>query len=418
MISLTDIHKVAPAEYSTLFDQEKIYLLVGCLGGLGRGLTQWMLSRGARHFVFLGRSGSDKPAARDLIQKIQRNGARAIVVKGDVSKASDVIKFVESGLSLGKRIGGVVQASMGLQESLFSNMTSEAWQTAILPKFKGTWNLHSAVESLDLDFFLIFSSVSGSVGTATESNYCAANAFLDSFTRWRQANGKPASSIGLGNIAEVGYLHENPEIEALLNRRGIKPLTEKEFLHIVDFALGGASCQLVQSQHDPHISSLILTGLESVRVQELMEQGFEVTHNAIDDPRASVLSIGFESHKLPKESHKSEAVEGAEPSVEWLKDVPDDMKQTFKSVADAPSLSSAILHLIQKRFSNLMLIPVERIDADKTLARYGVDSMIASEFRSWFWGSFRIDVPFLDLLGSGKSLKALAWFIADEIKAM
>ena len=136
-----------------------------------------------------------------------------------------MIKFVESGLSLGKRIGGAVQASMGLQECLFSNMTSEAWQAAILPKFKGTWNLHSAVEGIDLDFFLIFSSVSGSVGTATESNYCAANAFLDSFTRWRRATGKPASSIGLGNIAEVGYLHENPEIEALLNRCGIQPLT-------------------------------------------------------------------------------------------------------------------------------------------------------------------------------------------------
>lgn len=418
MISLTDIYKVAPAEYSTLFDQEKVYLLVGCLGGLGRSLTQWMLSRGARHFVFLGRSGSDKPEASVLIQKIQRNGASSIVFKGDVSKASDVIKFVEAGLSLGKRIGGVVQASMGLQEALFSNMTSEAWQAAILPKFKGTWNLHSAVEGLDLEFFLIFSSVSGSVGTATESNYCAANAFLDSFTRWRRAMGKPATSIGLGNIAEVGYLHENPEIEALLNRRGIKPLTQKEFLHIVDFALGGAGCQLTQSQNDSYISSLILTGLESVRVQELMEQGFEVTHNVIDDPRASVLSTGFEAHKLPQKSHKHEATESAEPSVEWLKDVPGDMKQTFKSVANASSLVSAILHLIQKRFSNLMLIPVERIDADRTLARYGVDSMIASEFRSWFWGSFRTDVPFLDLLGSGKSLKALAEFIAREIKAM
>lgn len=186
----------------------------------------------------------------------------------------------------------------------------------------------------------------------------------------------------------------------------------------MDFALGGASCQLTQSQHDPYISSLILTGLESVRVQELIEQGFEVTHNVIDDPRASILSLGFESHKLPKESHKREVIENAEPIVEWLKDVPAEMKQTLKIVADATSLSSAILRLIQKRFSNLMLIPVERIDADRTLARYGVDSMIASEFRSWFWGSFRVDVPFLGLLGSGKSLKALAEFIAGEIETV
>ncbi|KAF5867859.1 putative polyketide synthase protein [Botrytis fragariae] len=411
---------VAPAEYSTVFDQENIYLLVGCLGGLGRSLTKWMLSRGARHFVFLGRSGSDKPEATKLIQTIRANGASAIVLKGDVSKASDVIKFVEAGRSSGKRIGGLVQASMGLKESIFSKMTGEAWQEAVLPKVKGTWNLQSAIEDLDLDFFLIFSSVSGSIGTATESNYCAANAFLDSFTRRCRANGKPATSIGLGNIAEVGYLHENPEIEALLNRRGIQPLTQKEFLHIVDFALGGAATTLIHSQNDPHMSSLILTGLESARVQELMEQGFEVTHNVIDDPRASVLSIGFELHKLSQGSRNldREAIESTESSVEWLNHVPADIKMAFKSVTEAPSLPSAILQLIQKRFSNLMLLPVERVDTDRTLAMYGVDSMIASEFRSWFWVTFRIDVPFFDLLGSGKSLKALADFVAAEMTAL
>nr|APX43998.1 polyketide synthase [Pestalotiopsis microspora] len=419
VISLKDENssiQVKPAEYSTSFDPEKTYLLVGCLGGLGKSLTRWMSSRGARNFVFLGRSGCDQPAAQALVHRMQQDGATVIIVKGDVSNTSDVERFVGAGLSLGKPLGGVVQASMGLQESLFSGMTSGAWQAAIQPKVQGTWNLHTAVEGHDLDFFLLFSSVSGSVGTATESNYCAANAFLDSFTRWRRASGRPAASIGLGNIAEVGYLHENPEIEALLLRRGIQSLTEKEFLHVVDFALGGAGCQLIQSQYDPHISSHILTGLESVRVQELSEQGFEVTHNVIDDPRASVLAAGFKLHKRGPESNKPNVVEDDKLEVAWLNAIPAEVKKTFKSVADAPSLASAVLRLVEKRFSNLMLLPGDRIDADQPLAMYGVDSMIASEFRSWFWGSFRVDVPFLHLLGSGKSLKVLSNFIQTKLE--
>ncbi len=54
----------------------------------------------------------------------------------------------------------------------------------------GAWNLHRALEEHGhdegLDFFLLTSSVSGSVGTATESNHYAANAFLDAFARWRR----------------------------------------------------------------------------------------------------------------------------------------------------------------------------------------------------------------------------------------
>ncbi len=85
-------------------------------------------------------------------------------------------------------------------------------------------------KAANLDLFLLTSSVSGTVDTATESNYCSANGFLDAFARWRRSRGQPCVSVGLGMISEVGYLHENLEIEALLLRRGIQPLNEDEFL--------------------------------------------------------------------------------------------------------------------------------------------------------------------------------------------
>ncbi|KAK3174425.1 hypothetical protein OEA41_001671 [Lepraria neglecta] len=81
--------------------------------------------------------------------------------------------------------------------------------------------------------------ISGSVGTATESNCCATNAFLDAFARDRHSLGKPATSIGFGIISKIGYLHENPDIEALLLRKGIQPLNEEDFLQILDLSLGG-----------------------------------------------------------------------------------------------------------------------------------------------------------------------------------
>lgn len=108
---------VQPLKHTARFHADKSYIMIGCLGGLGRTLSRWMLQRGARNFVFLGRSGLGKPAARSLVQDLESSGAKCEVVKGDVCNAQDVAAVVDAAEG---DIGGVVQAAMGLNVSLFS----------------------------------------------------------------------------------------------------------------------------------------------------------------------------------------------------------------------------------------------------------------------------------------------------------
>ncbi|KAF4429929.1 polyketide synthase [Fusarium acutatum] len=179
---------------------------------------------------------------------------------------------------------------MGLSESLFTSMSNEAWHTVIDPKWQGTWNLHNALQvhidkdqNNEPDFFLLTSSVSGTVGTATESNHCSANGFLDTFARWRRSRRQACVSVGLGMISEVGYLHENPEIESLLLRKGIQPLNEDAFLQIVNLALTNEQDGRIDDSH-------LLTGLESAAIRELSAQGFDVTsHGVLNEARSSIL---------------------------------------------------------------------------------------------------------------------------------
>ena len=92
-------------------DPKKSYILVGCLGGLGRSISKWMMARGARKFVFLGRSGTDKKSARMLVEELEFGGAHVRVVRGDASNFSDVQRLVDDACT---NIGGVIQAAMGL----------------------------------------------------------------------------------------------------------------------------------------------------------------------------------------------------------------------------------------------------------------------------------------------------------------
>lgn len=108
--------QVLPTRIPLKFSPESTYLLVGCLGGLGRSLTSWMMASGARRFTFLSRSGTDSESAAQLVKDIETAGAIVQVVRGDATSLADVNRAVE-GVSPEHPIKGVVHAAMVLRVS-------------------------------------------------------------------------------------------------------------------------------------------------------------------------------------------------------------------------------------------------------------------------------------------------------------
>lgn len=72
------------------FSDQATYLLVGCLGGLGRSMSSWMIERGAKHLAFLSRSGADSPLAAELVTSLRRSGAHIQVLRADVTSKVEV----------------------------------------------------------------------------------------------------------------------------------------------------------------------------------------------------------------------------------------------------------------------------------------------------------------------------------------
>lgn len=107
---------MVPDKHDATFNSDKTYLLVGCLGGLGRTIATWMIKRGARKLLFLNRSGTEKKSAMRLVEDLQEAGADVKIVRGDVSSLPEV-KGAMSQIS--GPIGGVVHAAMSLDVSPF-----------------------------------------------------------------------------------------------------------------------------------------------------------------------------------------------------------------------------------------------------------------------------------------------------------
>ncbi|KAJ5797279.1 polyketide synthase [Penicillium pulvis] len=371
---------VVPEQFVTQLHPDKSYVMVGCLGGLGRSLSQWMVSRGAKTFVFLGRSGMKKPAARRLVEDLEQQGAQCIVIQGDVTSSDDVERAFEAApLPLG------------------------SWREGTAAKVEGAWNLHNALSKSDreihLDFFIMTSSINGKIGTATESNYCAANNFLDVFARYRRTLGRPAIALGLGAIAEIGYLHEHSHIEELLLRKGIRFLTESDVLQIFDLAL--SKPPTIAHPSDIITQSLLLSGVEVTTLQRYHEQGFKTFWHSLHDVRFSILINTL------KRASGSTAVEGGSTHESAL--------CSAVALKDEAQVIAATQGTITQKLSHMVLIPVDNINVQASLSDFAMDSMLASELRQHIFSVTKVDISFLTLMDPKASVSSLCTIIASAM---
>jgi acyl transferase domain-containing protein len=179
------------------------YLVTGGLGALGLEVARWLVSNGARHVTLVGRH-APSDAARAAIRGLEVAGARVRVEAADVARDEDAARvFAPFGRDL-PPLRGIVHAAGVIADGIIAQQTQAQLETVLTPKVAGAWSLHVHSRVLPLDFFVLFSSAASALGAAGQSNYTAANAFLDALAHERRRQGLPATSIAWGPWAEIG----------------------------------------------------------------------------------------------------------------------------------------------------------------------------------------------------------------------
>ena len=183
---------------------EGLYLITGGLGALGLQVARWLADVGAKNLLLLGRS-KPSPDVRQTIAELEQQGVTVNVSQADVSDR-DALKRVFA--TYGSIVKGVIHAAGVLDDGLLQGQTWAKFQKVIAPKVAGAWNLHLCTQDLDLDFFVLFSSVASLIGSPGQSNYSVANTGLDAIARYRRSQNLPALSINWGAWANSGMAVE------------------------------------------------------------------------------------------------------------------------------------------------------------------------------------------------------------------
>ncbi|WP_317441292.1 type I polyketide synthase [Streptomyces collinus] len=228
-------------------------LITGGTGGLGALVARHLVTEhGVRHLLLVSRRGPDAPGADELRTDLTASGAEVTVAACDVADR-DALGALLAAVPGDRPLTGVVHAAGVLDDALVTALTPERLDTVLRPKADAAWALHELTEDLDLDAFVLFSSVAGLLDPLGQGNYAAANAFLDALARHRHRHGLPATSL-VWNLwaGESGMSGAtDPALAHRLATRGTPELTPAEGLALFDRALTVAEPVLVPLRLDP-----------------------------------------------------------------------------------------------------------------------------------------------------------------------
>lgn len=220
------------------------YLITGGLGGFGRVLSEWLIECGARHLVLTSRSGASTPEAVAFLEKLKARGVETRVIKADIGSPKDVKRLIKEVGSASIPLKGIFHLAMVIDDAPLSALTSERLRTVMAPKAHGAWLLHENTKEMELDCFVLFSSVSSIFGNPAQGNYAAANAFLDSLAHHRRSLGLPALTINWGVLGGEGYVARNERVAEFLARQGTAALTPGEVTTLMESFLTANAAQV------------------------------------------------------------------------------------------------------------------------------------------------------------------------------
>ncbi len=224
-------------EKKELFRSKATYLVTGGLGGFGLESALWMVEKGARRLALAGRSGASRGEAREALACMKSMGVDAKVIKGDVSDPAEVEEIIKKIKATMPPLKGIFHSAMVLDDGYLINADREQFERVMGPKALGAWNLHKYTMDLELDYFVLFSSVSSLAGNPGQGSYAAANAYLDGLARFRRSRNLPALSVNWGLISRVGIAAGNPKLIQLLGNMGVKGLAPEQAFEALEFLL-------------------------------------------------------------------------------------------------------------------------------------------------------------------------------------
>ncbi|KAK1959951.1 AMP-binding enzyme [Colletotrichum sublineola] len=387
-----------------LFSDTKTYWLAGLTGGLGLSLCEWMVGQGARYFVITSRSPNvstswlSKMADRSVVVKIYSNDLT------DLQQTEALLRDMHAVMP---PLGGVAMGAMVLKDMAFDNMSLRDMRVVTDPKVRGSVHLESLLGNMDLDFFVLLSSLTAVTGNPGQSNYSAANLFMAGLAGARRRRGLAATVMHIAAVLGVGYVSEKTEASKTNFSRtsGYTLTSEQDFhQHFAEAVVAGRARDVSGRRCGP---LEIAMGLQK--------------ESANADKKAFWFGNPTITHLIRNEDGNTGEDAGAAGTARGGSR---DSRASVRALLASATSRAEAVRIVKDGFvpfvRSLFQFPggddqasVDELSRVK-LDDMGLDSLLAVEIRTWWLKTINVNLPVMKIL-SGVSVDQLVDMGVDQL---
>ncbi|AUX33066.1 uncharacterized protein SOCE836_052180 [Sorangium cellulosum] len=219
-----------------------VYLVVGGTGGLGYALSRHLARNYHAKLVLVGRSAPGE-ASRRAVEALRALGGQALYVQADVASYPAVQRAVEQARARFHGISGVIHAAGVIRDNYIVRKSAEEIDAVLASKVLGAIHLDAATAQDQLDLFVMFSSIASFFGSPGQSDYAAANAFMDSYAamraHWVRQGTRRGQTVSINwPLWEAGGMGLSPEVrEHIIQTTGLAALPTEQGLEAFEAVL-------------------------------------------------------------------------------------------------------------------------------------------------------------------------------------
>jgi acyl transferase domain-containing protein/NADPH:quinone reductase-like Zn-dependent oxidoreductase/thioesterase domain-containing protein/NADP-dependent 3-hydroxy acid dehydrogenase YdfG/acyl carrier protein len=372
------LHMSSKPDAPLRFSSEATYFITGGFGGFGQALARWIVERGGRHLVLLSRRGPRTNAAQELLAWLDERDVEVRVSRCDVADEAGLKAELTLIRDSMPPIQGAFHTAMVIDDGMLNQLDTSRFTAVMKPKVTGAWNLHTLTLDEPIEYFVLFSSISGLVGNHAQANYAAANAYLDAFAAYRRTSGLPATSIAWGFLSAVGYAAQRTDLIEFAVRRGFLGMTPDECLRVLETVLQRGLTNAAIGRFD--WDRLAATFVNHKSTTGLLSSITAGAGNGARDTRSG--------------SNLIDAIRGATPR---------------KRVELAE-------RYLSEQLARVLATTTDRIDVKRPLGELGLDSLMAVELLATVERDLRLAFP-ANQLSQRATIATMATNLANQLSA-
>ena len=366
------------------------YLITGGFGRIGRTVMDWLVDKGAKNLILTGRNANHSDNLIH-IEKFRQESIRIECVSMDIGNERDVVKLFKFIKDEMPELKGIVHSAGILEDQILENLSWNLFEKVYQSKIYGSWLLHKYTENLDLDFFVLKSSLLSILGSETQANYTAASAFMDALVEYRQSNDQTGLSCNWCAWSGEGLATKSGEEGVKKWRKlGMQFITPDFAYKLYDQMMDSKSSQIAVAVADwkkyKSATKQDRGMLENLGSNDTLKNTPEIDQNI--NPTYSKNQVSTDLSKI--ESSNGTNILSSSTNIH------------NKELFDGALFRNKLLEIIQEQMEL-----EDEFDKDEALDMLGMNSMIAVSTSGQMEEQFGVTVQVAELISNGPSFNQL-----------